>query len=113
MITAAAIAFVALLIVQGVGTIAYLVLASQLLTQLRTNCPAVYESLGSPSLFFNSTPKNNMLLLEWLWRRDFDDVEDADTVHKAAVVRFILIALLGNMAMLVVTFAAFGVALNA
>ena len=109
----AANVFIALIVVQVIGTVAYLVQVVELFARLRKNCPAVYESLGSPSLVFNNTPKNNMLFLGWLWRRDFDVVGDADTAHKAAVVRVMLLALLSNMALLFVTFATFGIVHNA
>jgi hypothetical protein len=96
-----------------IGTTVYLLLVARLFSRLREHCPAVYDSLGSPSLIFNNTPKNNMLFLRWLWGRDYDDLSDADTVRKARVIRLVLASLLGTFAALIVAFVVFGVVLNA
>ena len=66
------------LVVVSVGV--YLVLVVRLLTRLRDNHQALYESLGSPSLFANNSPRNNLRFLGWLYRRDYSDLSDAATV---------------------------------
>ena len=108
----AAYAFLALFALQVVGTLAYFVIVAKLLRRLRSDHPAVFESLGSPSLIANNTPKNSMLFLRWLWRRDYTDLGNPGTVSAASTVRIMLVALLFNLVALIVLFAVFGASIR-
>ena len=81
------IAFIAVAAVLVLGTIAYLVNAGRLLRRLEERHKAVHESLGSPLLIMNNTPRNNVLFFRWIWGRDFQTLGDPDSVALARLVR--------------------------
>ena len=107
----AALFSVALFSVLVLGVAVYLVSLVRLISQLRQRHPTVYESLGSPSLFMNNSPRNNLLLLGWLYRRDYSDLGDVDTVRSADRVRLLLLATIGAMVALLVAYIVFGVSI--
>ena len=98
------IAVIVVFAAQLLGTIVYLVNVGRLLRRLEEQHKAVHESIGSPSLFANSTPRNNMRFFGWLWNREYESVESADTVALAKRVRGILLSLLCGFVLLIVLF---------
>ena len=109
----AAVTFIALFGVQAAGTIAYLFLMSRMFSRLEAHHGDVYETLGRPGLFVNNTPRNNVVVLGWLWRKEFLSLSDAETVRRASVVRALLLSLTVNFAVLLALFVAFGALINA
>ena len=105
------IAFIAVAAALVIGTITYLVNAGRLLRRLMERHKPVHESLGSPLLIMNSTPRNNVLFFRWIWSRDFEALEDSGSVELASLVRSLLVWLLVGFAVLVVLFMAFSVTL--
>jgi hypothetical protein len=101
-----AIVFIGIAGVLFVATIVYLILIARLLGLLRDRFPQLYESLGSPSLILNNTPKNNILLLGWLWRRDFSSLSDTVAISRCSVVRGLLVWCLAGYAGLFALFLA-------
>jgi hypothetical protein len=104
----AAIVFAVVLVVQFVGTIGYLLLIASLFRRLKASHTTVWESLGSPSLIMNNSPRNNLRVLRWLWAKGYLDLGDSETVDLAGTVRTLLLALLGNFAILVLLILAMG-----
>ena len=86
------------------GTIVYLVNAGRLLRRLERQHPAVHESIGSPSLILNSTPRNNVLFFRWIWNRNFESLDDAKTIALSRLVRSLLIGLLAGLVVMVALF---------
>lgn len=109
----AALLLVVLFAVQVVGTVTYLLLIGRLFRKLEGKHVAVYESLGSPSLFLNNSIQNNVLVLRWLWRKEFEGLGDTATVASAKVVRALLLALSVSFAALLFVFFGFGAAIRA
>jgi hypothetical protein len=95
------ISFITLAAVQVLGTLAYLIQVSRLFRRLENRHKAVHESIGSPSLIMNNTPRNNILFLRWIWKREFQALEDSDSVALASLVRSLLIVLLSGFAVLI------------
>jgi hypothetical protein len=94
-------AFITAAVVQVLGTIVYLVNAGRLLRRLETQHGAVHESIGSPSIILNNTPRNNILFLRWIWNRDFNSLDDSKTIALSRLVRSLLMSLLvGFVAMI-------------
>jgi hypothetical protein len=100
--TVVAIFFLALVAVQFVGTLVYLVLIGTLLASLKRDHANVWESLGRPSLFLNNTIRNNVLVLKWLWRKGYSDLQNPATRRHASTVRTLLLMLFMNFALLAV-----------
>jgi hypothetical protein len=105
------IAFIAVAAALVIGTIAYWVNAGRLLRRLMERHKSVHESLGSPLLIMNNTPRNNVLFFRWIWSSDFEALEDSGSVKLANLVRSLLVWLLVGFAVLVVLFVAFSVTL--
>lgn len=98
-------AFLIVFAAQGLGTIVYLVNVGRLFRRIETQHRSVHESLGSPLLFANNTPRNNVLFLRWLWAQGFESLRDADTVALAALVRSLFVWLLYGFATMATLFA--------
>jgi hypothetical protein len=109
----AAISFIVLFGVQATGTLAYLFLISRMFSRLEVHYGDVYETLGRPGLFLNNTHRNNVVVLGWLWRKEFLSLSDAETVRRASVVRALLVSLAVNFAALSTLFFAVGALINA
>jgi hypothetical protein len=90
--------------IQALGTVGYLVQVGRLMNRLESRHKQVHESLGSPSLILNNSPRNNILLLGWLWRREFESLGDAQTVALAKLVRTLLLCLFAGFGILLVLF---------
>lgn len=85
------------------GTVKHLLLVHRLFSRLSKSHPDVWRQLGEPALVSNSTPRNNMLFLGWLWRKDYQRLSRApQDVILAARVRALLVALILSFAALVV-----------
>ena len=54
-----------------------------LLSFLRKNHPEIWNGLGSPTLFINNSVKNNRLVLKFLWRKEYLQVDDTK-LHRIA-----------------------------
>jgi hypothetical protein len=98
------ILFIVVFAIQALGTVAYLIQAGRLLSRLESRHKSVHESLGSPSLILNNRPKNNMLVLRWLWRQEFGSLDDAGTVALANRLRTLLLCLVAGFGVLLVLF---------
>jgi len=109
----APVSFVVLFVALAIGIVVYLIQLVRLLGLLRNRHLQVFESLGSPSLFFNNSPRNNMLVLGWLWRREFEGLGDAQTISQFKAVRFLLLACLSGFIALLVIFVTMGILINA
>jgi hypothetical protein len=99
------ITFIAVFAAQFLGTVAYLVQIGRLLRRLESKHKAIHEALGSPLLVFNNTPRNNMLVLGWLWHREFETIDDVETVALARSVRTLLLALASGLGVMILLFA--------
>ena len=106
------VALVALFAAQIVGTVTYLFLVGRLFGRLEKEHAVVHESLGSPSLFLNNSIQNNARFLRWLWRKEFEELDDPESVASARVVRTLLITLSVNFAALLLVFFGSGVAFH-
>ena len=95
------ISFITLAAVQLLGTFAYLIQVARLLRRLEKRHKAVHESIGSPLLIMNNTPRNNILFFRWIWNRDFQSLQDPHSVALASVVRLLLVSLLCGFAVLI------------
>jgi hypothetical protein len=51
-------------------------LLARLFRTLRADHPATYERLGSPTLIYNNSLKNNWLLFRFLYRNEFNVLGD-------------------------------------
>jgi hypothetical protein len=109
----AALLLVVLFAVQAVGTVTYLFLVGRLFSRLEREHVVAYQSLGSPSLVLNNSIQNNMRVLRWLWRKEFEELGDAKTIASARVVRTLLVALSVNVAALLLVFFGLGAAFHA
>jgi hypothetical protein len=102
------VVFIAALAAAFLGILTYLVLVARLASRLRVSHTTTWESLGSFSLFSNNTPRNGMLLLRWLWNRDYGALDDAATIRLASLVRALLLVELVCLAIAVIAYVALG-----
>ncbi len=72
-----------------IDVLAYLIFVNFLFRYLRRNHWAVWESLGSPSFFWNNSPRNGFLFVSWLLGRNYRLLNDK-TAEKAGVATEIL-----------------------
>ena len=98
------ILLIAVFAVQVIGTVVYLAQVGRLLRRLESKHQAVHESLGSPMVILNNRPRNNMLVLGWLWRREFESLDDAGTVELARSVRTMLLCLAAGFGIVLLLF---------
>jgi len=105
------IVFITVFAVQFLGTIVYLFNAARLFRRLEQQHKGVHEAIGSPLLFMNNTPRNNILFLRWIWNRDFRDLDDPKSLALASLVRSLLLSLFFGFAVLIALFVALSVTL--
>ncbi len=90
-----------MMLVQFVGTVAYLFLLARLFSRLRATHTPVWESLGSPSLL----PKNNLRydrrVQRWLWAKGYSGLGDPEAISLAGTVRMLHFTLMANFGVLV------------
>jgi hypothetical protein len=67
--------------------VVWFVLITRLFKQLRDKHPVTYENLGSPSLFYNNSVKNNLLFLRFLCKSEFDFLDDPPLVKMCRFAR--------------------------
>jgi len=60
-----------------IDTVVYLVLCVVMFSYLKRNHLATWDGLGSPSLFWNNSIRNNMLFLKFLLWRDYKRLNDS------------------------------------
>ncbi len=104
---------VALFFAQAIGAVAYLIQTARLRGLLQQRHPQVWKSLGSPTLFFSNSPRNGMSVLDWLWRREYEGLGDAQTISLCKTVRLLLLACLCGFFALIALAVARGILINA
>jgi hypothetical protein len=75
--------------------------------RLRSRHPLVFESLGSPSLFWNNSPRNNFRFLRFLFSAESKGLEDRSLARVCIFMRFYLVAYTVLFLTLMITFAKF------
>ena|SRR5579871_4733724 len=70
----------------------YLACCVALFSHLKRKHTGVWETLGSPSLFWNNSLRNNVLFLKFLLRRDYAPLNDP-TLSKIAIATAALLSL--------------------
>jgi hypothetical protein len=105
------IGFIAVAAVQVLGTIAYLINVGRLFRRLEQRHKLVHESMGSPLLIMNNTPRSNLLFFRWIWNRDFRTLDNPESITLANLVRSLLVGLLCGFALLIALFVAVTVTL--
>jgi hypothetical protein len=83
--------FVALLALLMVMAVTWLVILSWLFGRLRTRHPSTYESIGSPSIFWNNSVRNNWLLWKFLWSSHSRKVDDSAIARIIYVMRIFFV----------------------
>jgi hypothetical protein len=75
---------------------------------------------GEPTLlvaqrrrFLNNSIQNNTRVLRWLWRKQFEELDDQEIVASAIIVRALLALLSVNFAALLLLFFGLGAAFHA
>ncbi len=59
--------------------------------RLRIQHPSVYESIGSPSLFWNNSMRNNWLFFKFLWSSRVKELNDLALTRSAVFMRIWLV----------------------
>ena len=72
--------------------------------RLRLRHPEAYESIGSPSLFWNSSPKNNWLFLKFLYTSSWRTLADATLSRVARLMQVWTVLYILGFALLIVLF---------
>jgi hypothetical protein len=60
---------------------------AQLQRILRERHPAVYDSLGRPTLFWNNSMKNSFMMLEFILRGRFKETHDPEVIRLCRFIR--------------------------
>ena len=102
MLDVAAIVLVILVGFQFLGTAVYLFLIRKVLVHLETNHTVTWRQLGEPSLFLNNSPRNSLLVVRFLWNKQYLLLQDAELTHLASRVRGLLVVLLGLFPIMVI-----------
>ena len=113
MVGIVSVSFLILFATLAIGIVTYLIQIARLFGLLSDRHPQVYQALGSPSVVFNNTLRNNAAVLGWLWRREFEGLGDPDTISRCSGVRTLLIGCLGGFSVLVLLFPVMGVLIRA
>jgi hypothetical protein len=66
--------------------VSYLMMA-QLHRVLRERHPAVYDSLGQPTLFWNNSPKNSFAVLRFIFGGRFRETDDVEVIRICRFIR--------------------------
>jgi len=99
-------AFIVLFVAQAFGTLAYLLLISRLMRRLEAERPDIHRALGGPQLLANNTPKNNFLVIGWLWRREYASIVDPSLATLAGNVRALFLSLVVGFVIMMLLFVA-------
>ena len=70
--------------------VVWFTLITRLFNQLRDKHPVTYENLGSPSLFYNNSIRNNFLFLRFLCKNEFESLDDPPLVKMCRFARIYL-----------------------
>jgi len=98
-----------LFVILAAGCVVGFVLQYIFLSRLRTQFTPVWESLGRPTLFANSSMQNSLATLRYLWNRGYCSLEDTRFIRFAGSLRVYLICYLAYFAAFVVLFLVTGV----
>ena len=85
-----ALAFVSLMIACIVG----FGLHSHFLREMRSRHPEIWESLGRPTLIINSSVSNGLAVQRFLWRKEYESLDDPEFIQLARSLRTFNIAYL-------------------
>ncbi len=94
------LAFVALM----VSCVAGLALHTRFLRELRLRHADIWESLGRPTLIMNNSISNGLAVLRFLWRRDYESIDDPEFVRLARRLRIFNIAHIALFLLIVLSF---------
>jgi hypothetical protein len=70
------------------------VLHVRFLRALRSRHESVWEALGSPTPFANNSMSNSLAVIRYLWRKDYETIDDPAFVSLARMLRIFSIAYL-------------------
>jgi hypothetical protein len=73
---------------------AWLILCSWLFHRLRARHPSTYESMGSPTLFWNNSVRNNWLFGRFLFTSQWRELDDPAVSRMVPLMRFLLVVYL-------------------
>ena len=62
--------------------------------RLRTRHPSTYEAIGSPSLFWNNSMRNNWLFWKFLWSSRIHELDDPVAVRVSVFMRIWIVSYL-------------------
>jgi hypothetical protein len=71
--------------------VVWFVLITRLFNLLKTRHPVTYEKLGSPSLFYNNSIKNNHLFLKFLFKNEFKILSDPGVTSLSQFMKWFLV----------------------
>ena len=74
--------------------VVWFILITRLFRLLRTRHPAVYDSLGRPTLILNNSIRNGWLFTRFLLGGHFRDIDDTETVRLCQFMRVFAICYL-------------------
>jgi hypothetical protein len=72
----------------------WFIMITKLFNALRSRHPATYERIGKPSLFYNNSFQNNVLFLRFLWKSEFEVLNDLPLIKLCRFMRIFLAACL-------------------
>jgi len=96
---------VLLFVTLGVMILVWFALVLWLFSRLRTRHPAEFAALGSPSLIWNNSPRNNWLFLKFLFGSQCCELGDKALTNVCRVMRVWIIAYSVLIVVLVVSVA--------
>jgi hypothetical protein len=76
-------------------TVATQVSVTRMLGRIRREDPLVFESLGSPHVILNNTPRTNQRIYSFLKNREYENLRDQDLVRAAARTRKLYVLTFG------------------
>lgn len=80
-------------------------LISWLFRRLRENHTPTYEAIGSPTLFWNNSPRNNWLFLKFIFGARWQELDDSALTKVSRIVRvFSVVYMLGFLSLIVLFF---------
>ena len=92
-------AFVAMMVMVAI----WFALVMWVFSRLRTHHLSLYEEIGSPSLFWNNSMRNNWLFLKFMWSLPPKDLNDPLLWNTVRFMRIFLVCYIALFAALFVT----------
>lgn len=81
------------------------VLISWVFRRLREKHTLTYEAIGSPTLFWNNSPRNNWLFLKFIFGARWQELDDTALIKVSRIVRvFSVVYMLGFLGFVVLFF---------